>query len=298
MRTTIEKLTGASMSTLEDIKANTNLYYISYKIRKANKKGFRYIDAPNDKLKLIQRNLVKNLFSKVKVADEAHGFTFKKSAVTNAQHHLGNNILLSIDIKDFFPSIQMNTIVKALVFAMLNSRIFLDRKDFKILISLVTYLGKLPQGAPTSPIISNICLFKLDEDLSSYFKEKEIVYTRYADDITLSHKNKNISFIDDIITIKQNLEKYDLKINKSKTKVLKRNKRMCVTGVVINDKLGTPRWYWRNLKAEMHNLIKRNEKINEKKWHELSGKITWVYTLNQNRGMQLRKLLSKIQLEN
>ena len=101
----------------------------------------------------------------------------------------------------------------------------------------------------------------------------------------------------DILKIK-NLEKYDLKINKSKTKVLKRNKRMCVTGVVINDKLGTPRWYWRNLKAEMHNLIKRNEKINEKKWHELSGKITWVYTLNQNRGMQLRKLLSKIQLEN
>ncbi len=298
MKVSLEYLTGFPLETVSEIVHSNNLHYRSYKIRKANKVGYRYIDAPDAQLKLIQRNLIRNFFSKAEIAEESHGFTYKKSAVTNAKKHLGNNILLSIDIENFFPSIKVKYVPLAIMEVMRTTGIFLEKPEFKLLVKLVTYLDKLPQGAPTSPVISNIILSSLDKKLSTYFAKDNLVYTRYADDITLSHSDKNFDFISSIVKIQTELEEFDLKINKRKTKILKRNKRMSVTGVVINDKLGTPRWYWRNLKAEMHNIIKENLKITQKKASELSGKISWVYTLNPKRGEKLKNLLSKIQLEN
>jgi RNA-directed DNA polymerase len=297
MTNSLEYITGRSTADLLDIVENIKLHYISYKVKKANKRKFRWIDAPSAELKFIQRNLVNNFFSKASVHESVHGFVKNKSSVTNAKEHLGNNLILSIDIEDFFPSIDKEHIMHAILATMLETHLYLDKQGLKIVNALVGYKNCLPQGAPTSPIISNIVFKKLDIIFDSFFKEADIVYSRYADDITISSKKPDIGILGYVDFIKTNLRSEKFLINNKKTKILSQNKRMLVTGVVVNKKLGTPRWYWRNLRAELHNLQRSGAEISNDKFYELNGKISWIYSLNPIHGSKLKNSLSKIPLK-
>jgi len=294
----LEYITGRSKTDLLAITEDIKLHYVSYKVKKANKKKFRWIDAPSAELKYIQRNLVNRFFSKVSVHESAHGFVENKSSITNAKEHLGSNIILSVDIEDFFPSIGKRQIVAAILTTMLKTHLYMDKQELKILTTLVSYKNCLPQGAPTSPIVSNIVFKKLDITLHSFFKDNNLKYSRYADDITVSSKNSAINILGYIDFIRNNLKAENFSINNKKTKVFSQNKRMLVTGVVVNKKLSTPRWYWRNLRAELHNLSKSGAEISNEKFYELNGKVAWIYSLNPIHGSKLKMSLSKIPLKN
>lgn len=145
----------------------------------------------------------------------------------------------------------------------------------------------LPQGAPTSPALSNIYLRKFDESLGSYCQDKAMRYTRYADDLSISFKKKQspdavISFVND------GLIKLRLKLNESKTKVMEPSSRQVVTGIIVNDKIQIPRYKRKQIRLEVFfinkfglaNHLKRtnNNKANYLK--HLLGKINYALYVN------------------
>ena len=158
--------------------------YTHHKISKGNGK-YRHIYAPNELLKQKQNLILKNLY-KIKPHPSNHGFIPGKSIVTNACHHIGRAYVLSVDIKNFFPSTTTDKLVKII------DRFYPNQKNN---IPYLVYKNHIPQGAPTSPYLANFALYDFDEKLSRYLEEFNASYTRYADDITISFDNAPIKDI-------------------------------------------------------------------------------------------------------
>ena len=157
-----------------------------YKVHQIPKKkgGFREISSPANGLKIIQRNLNSVL---LKIYDEfitksVHGFVLKKSIVSNASKHIHRRFLLNIDLKDFFPSVHFGRIKGLFQHEPFNLNDFSSTS----LANLCCFKGVLPQGAPTSPILTNFVCYKLDKQLIKLATENKCKYTRYADDIIFS----------------------------------------------------------------------------------------------------------------
>jgi RNA-directed DNA polymerase len=161
--------------------------YSSFEIPKRNN-GFRTIEAPRGDLKELQIKILELLRRKVPHSC-SHAYTQKKSIITNASKHLNNSFFLKIDLKDFFPSITARR-----VYGFFKN--YLKIRDGRLchgLTQIVTYNSSLPQGAPTSPLISNLICFSMDQELYSWARANHCNYTRYADDIVFSTIQKNIS---------------------------------------------------------------------------------------------------------
>ena len=229
----------------------------------------RIIREPNAYLKQIQRNLVYilNLIYKGKFC--SHGFEKGKSIVTNAKFHTNKKFIFKIDLEDFFPSITF-----ARVYGIFCKPPFNFNKNISTLLAhLCIYqetlsrdsIGELPQGAPTSPIISNLICRRLDNDLYKLSKKYKCNYTRYADDITFStnlsifpkelYDNNQIGL--DLYKI---ITKHQFKINESKIRLVSNKRRQIVTGVIVNKKTNTKQSYIKNIRAMLHNWEKRKHK--------------------------------------
>jgi len=210
--------------------------------------SMRTIEAPDDKLKVKQRKTLKVLHKTFRVSPFAHAFQPYKNTVTCALSHVGKRWVGCIDIKDFFPSIKLimfNRHVHAEPFQSPLDYLFCfhnfkDRKG-----------ERLPQGAPTSPFLSNAYLFKLDWRMAWMSYNRGVTYSRYADDLIFSGDSaSNIRAMFKIAQVI--LEKdYFLTINHKKTKMMHRRHRQLVCGVVVNEKINLPRKWRKNLRAEV-----------------------------------------------
>lgn len=221
--------------------------YKNHYIKKRNG-GLREIEVPIDSLKKIQSALNKTLFSKFKMSDAAMAYVKNKSIVTNAKAHLEAKVLVKFDIKDFFPSIGFGLIKHQLKF-------------FGYGEGVATYLSylvtnsrlKLPQGAPTSPSISNMIFIPIDKRIIGFCKNKGFSYTRYADDIFISSKNylhnKDITLIKMVII--EILNQYGFTINEEKYGVYTNKGNINVTGITVNKKLSV-----KNKVREVENAIR------------------------------------------
>ena len=243
--------------------------YTIFKIPK-RRGGFRTIEAPNETLKKQQQDLIPILQKTFKVSPFAHAFAPYKNIATMAMSHVGKRWIVAIDIEDFFPSITARMITKTAKFidTQLKDNNFgayhreLDKsiKDFINLYKLYDICfhdfgdGKglrLPQGAPTSPILSNVLLNALDWKLARRFFTYKCDYSRYADDLVISGDSKK-DVLRCMSIAKKALSDLGLKVNESKTKIMHRSKRQLVCGVVVNEKLNLPRKFRKNLRAEVH----------------------------------------------
>jgi RNA-directed DNA polymerase len=267
-----------STKRLKHYYANINKKYVKFEIPKKTG-GVRTITAPDKFLKKIQRriNLLICLFFEVKSA--AHGFVEERSIVSNAKIHVGKKYVLNVDLKDFFPSIHFGRIKAVLQIPIFGnkgknilanstledlSKFGLKPEFAQIFSNLCCFEGKLPQGAPTSPIVTNIVSQKLDYKLVKLAKEYHCFYTRYADDITFScdknrFKNEFMKKLDEIIKSEGFI------INEKKTRIQKKSVRQEVTGIIVNEKLNLQRNYLRKVRAAMSNWEKHGyEKANAK----------------------------------
>ena len=172
-------------------------HYIRFEIPKKTG-GTRRISAPMPRLKHAQRWILDNLLDKVALHDAAHGFRKQRSIVSNARPHVGADIVLNLDLKDFFPTLEYKRIrgafrglgygeAAATIFALLTSEpevdeVELDGQTFYV----ANGARRLPQGAPTSPAITNIVCRRMDARLASAAAKLGFTYTRYADDLTFS----------------------------------------------------------------------------------------------------------------
>jgi retron-type reverse transcriptase len=227
------------------INANES-FYREFKIPK-RRGGERQISAPMPSLLECQYWIKKNILDQFTPHDSTHGFRSDRSILTNAQVHLKNQSVLKIDIEDFFPSIKINRVIN--FFQNLGYT-----KDISFTLSkFCTLYDCLPQGAPTSPILSNLLNYKLDVRLNALAKKFNFCYSRYADDLTFSSKKipfKFISYVENIL----NEENYFLNPNKT---LLKDSGKRIITGVSIsNNKISLPRNYKRNLRQELYYIKK------------------------------------------
>ncbi len=284
------KILNTTEKEVKDILKDISRYYISYPIRKKNRKKKRFIDAPQGRLKEIQKRLLIHFLYKYKPHPIACGFVKNKSAVDGAKVHVGQKILVCMDIYNFFGSITHRQIENLFRFLMQKSSKFKNYATDDILIenlaSLVTYRGRVPQGAPTSPVLSNLICLGIDKQLRALEVKFNCKITRYADDISCSSsENKNLVKI--IPEVKSLFRQRGFKMNRDKTRVSRANKRMKVTGIVVNDKTNVKKSTWRNLRAKLHNMSKRNEVVSDDALSKIRGQIEWISVLNKTRGDQL-----------
>lgn len=207
--------------------------------------GKRTIEVPRPILKKLQRFLLESLERCALLHDSCHGFRKKHSIKSNALPHVGCEMVINFDIKDFFPSIT-RTKIKYMFRSLGHND---NAADF--LTAVATRHGHLPQGAPTSPMIANILCFEMDNKLSSLAETHHANYTRYADDLTFSGKQ---SILRSLPAIKQIVKDEGFELNPSKFRIQRKGKRQEVTGLIVNDKVSVPRNRRKKLRAAIHRV--------------------------------------------
>jgi RNA-directed DNA polymerase len=256
------------LAELLEIKHTTLIYYAyrmpkdqQYTTFEIHKKsgGVREISAPHTSIKIIQRKLDRVFQTMYKPKMSTHGFVEKRSIVTNAIQHKAPKYILNIDLKDFFGTVNFGRVRGLLMAPPYN----LPDAVATCITNLVCSANKLPQGAPTSPIISNMVAHQLDRRLQGYAESNRCTYTRYVDDITFSTKKsalpkalgtlnelKQFELSKRLITI---VESSGFVINTNKTRLQTTQDRQSVTGIIVNNKkLNLQRTYIRQIRAMLH----------------------------------------------
>ncbi|MBC6129345.1 trypsin-like serine protease [Listeria booriae] len=252
--------------------------YTQFKIPKKNGE-FRIIHSPSEKLAESQKRLASVIGHLYASNHTTHGFVAGKSIKTNAQEHVRQSSLLNLDLADFFENISYGR-----VRAMFGEYFKFNYKDSSTLANLVCHPdGFLPQGAVTSPMISNIICYSLDKEINRLAKRNGCIYTRYADDLTISSKkivfprsiaHKNIN---EGVVLNRQLEsiinKNGFSVNASKTRLNTKYECLSVTGVKVNDKLNVNRVFVRRVRSILNSIEKCEgdlisaQKIFDEKYH-------------------------------
>lgn len=240
---------------------NPNHTFHRYKIFKIRKKsgGFRQITAPRKQTFMMILSTVNEILRSIYTpSDYAMGFTDGRSVVTNASVHIGKNYVLNIDLKDFFPSVQQARVWKRLQLAPfffpvpianLIAGLCSMKETIKNVDGTLSYKYVLPQGAPTSPVVTNMICDKLDRRLAGLARRFGVNFTRYADDITFSSMHnvyqKNGPFRKELERI---ISDQGFTMNEDKTRLQKRGGRQEVTGIIVSDKLNVTRKYVQDIR--------------------------------------------------
>ena len=272
-----------------------NNCYTTFEIPK-KKGGTRSISAPNDELKEIQRHLADVLYEyKKTILDDnqiknnvSYAFEKGKGIISNAEVHRNKRLVLNIDLKDFFDSFHFGRVCG---YFEKNKYFMLPHEVAVILSQLSCYNGKLPQGAPTSPIITNLMCQILDVKIINLSKRYKLNYTRYADDLTFSTNDKH--FLEKQNEFIEKLEKFinheGFEINKEKTRLQYNDSRQVVTGLVVNKKINICRDYYRETRAMANNLYNNGEfTINgvAATLNQLEGRFSFIDQIEKHNNVQ------------
>lgn len=212
--------------------------------------GFRKIASPSGDLKRLQRRILTRLLRRLATHGAARGFQPGHSIVTNALPHRGAAVLIRMDIRDFFATTTARRVRDYF------ARIGWQADAADTLTRLCTYNGSLPQGAPTSPRLSNLLNFRLDTRLTAMAAKLGGAYTRYADDLTFSLPADDHKAVAAVIRFTKGVlaeEGYKLHQDR-KLQICRRHDRQLVTGLVVNDRVNLPRRTRRWLRAVEHRL--------------------------------------------
>lgn len=289
----------ASTSLINYILARKDSYYRNFRVKKKND-TYRYINEPLNQLFTIQKEFSQFLLINRAKNDHSHGFELNKSIITNANKHVNKKIVLNIDLEDFFSNISTSRIGKLLL-----EKFNISEVEAIKIADLLTYKNSLPQGSPSSPVLSNLICEQLDYELHKYCKQFNITYTRYADDMSFSFNFNKLPIIQvkNIIFI---IEQNNFKINKKKYRYYYRNTRQLVTGLVVNEKINVKREYYKNLRAILYNwstkgIVYAQDKFIEKYGENKNFTLTvegWVNFLGQVKGKSNPQFLTlKSQLD-
>jgi RNA-directed DNA polymerase len=241
-------------------------HYVRFEIPKKTG-GTRRISAPMPRLKRAQRWVLDHILDQVALHDAAHGFRKQRSIVSNARPHVDADVVLNVDLKDFFPTLAYKRIrgmfrglgygeAAATIFALITSEpevdeVELDGQTFYV----ANGARRLPQGAPTSPAITNIVCRRMDARLAGAATKLGFTYTRYADDLTFSGPATadTGAMLDRIRFIAAHEGFVE---HPTKTRVLRRGVRQEVTGVIVNKQLGVDRETLRKFRALLFQIGK------------------------------------------
>lgn len=268
-------------------------HYREYYIPKRSG-GERKLLIPSLTLKYIQRWILDRILSQMHGSEHAIGFKKNKSIVNNAKKHINQECVMNIDIANFFPSIEFNT-----VFRIFYYYGYTKEMSF-ILAQLCTYENELPQGSPASPCISNIACLRLDKRLSRLAQSFNANYSRYADDITFSGSS---GISNCLRIVEQILNDEGFTINHKKTRFAYPHQRQEVTGLIVNSgqvrvckrfkrALTQEIYYCKKFGVDSH--LKHIESIKKFYKEHLYGKAYFVYMVEPDIGKELIKKLNEV----
>lgn len=303
-------------------------HYALFEIRKKSG-GTRLLAAPLPRLKSVQRRLLDRLIAKLPLHDSVHGFRKGRDILSGASVHVGKDVVISVDIKDFFPSFTFrrvagyfrwlgygrgiaNTLASLTTVPLWEARLpsgsgwkpaySMQHPDLQSKSPYQNYDTKprLPQGAPTSPALANAICWRMDKRLSALARKFGGDYTRYADDLTFSggedlarHSRKFLKIVRRIIATE------GLELNEAKTRVIGKGHGQRVTGVIVNEQTNFPRKEFDLLKAILHNCIKHGPQNQNRENHpdfraHLQGRIAHARHIGPERGMKLQRMFDQV----
>ena len=274
---------------LRELTLEISSHYRRYPIPK--KRGrVRWIEAPKPELKEAQSELLTSILYQLPVHDCAHGFVPHRSIITHAQNHVGKRWVITLDLADFFTSTHRG-LINRYVMPLLTSHHTQARCD--LMIELCLLKDRLPQGAPTSPQLSNLVFKPFDTKLARWAHEHRLTYSRYADDLSFSGAEVPQEFYRQIHSC---IHPY--RLNPRKTRVLGRGSRQVVTGLVVNERVNLPRPQRRKLRALAHRLATSglDAVLQANTWtqDELSGHLAWLAQVNPQAYDKLFKDLTQM----
>ncbi len=239
-------------SIMHNIMFSSKSFYREFKIPK-RKGGFRTITSPYPTLHALQKKICHSLLNCLPIHPRVFAYVEGRSAIEHARYHCSCDELLTLDIKDFFPSISRQQ-----VFSVFNSLDF-STTDSNYLSYLCTLNDSLPQGACTSPSLSNAVFYQIDCRLEKLALSFGVKYSRYADDLAFSGDLVPKKIIN---IIKSILLEYGFILNESKTKLKLKGSRKILTGVSISQGvMKAPKKYKRELRAQIFELEKNKDNL-------------------------------------
>lgn len=289
---------------------STVTHYRQFRVAKKSG-GERLISAPMPRLKRAQYWILANILEKIPVTEHAHGFVRERSIVTNAVPHLQSKVVINADLKDFFPSIGYRRVkgvfesfgyseAVSAVLALLTTHadtecVSLDGATF--------YLAQgercLPQGAPTSPALTNILCWKLDKRLQGTARALGFTYTRYADDLSFSSKTAEREASSQLLwRVRKVVSAEGFQLHPDKTRVMYRHKRQEVTGIVVNEKPSLERRELKNFRALLHQIESTGPQ--GKHWGTaplfpaIEGYANYVAMVNPEKGIPLQQKVARL----
>ncbi|UNY98357.1 reverse transcriptase family protein [Zhouia spongiae] len=271
-------LVGYNVSYLKRAVKFPKYFYREFEIEKSNGKK-RKLHEPLPSLKEIQLWILDEILYKLKVSRYAKAYVPKRSIKEHTIYHTDEPFVLTLDIKNFFNSIQFDSVES------LFKKIGYSEKMANLFTKLCFRDDELPQGAPTSPYISNLILKDFDFAVSKYCMEHNIKYTRYADDLAFSG-DLNAEEIEKLI--KDELSKIGMELNDEKRKLMKPNQPQLISGIIVNKKAQLPKKIRNSLRNEMYYIKKFGlpshlERTNQKKPNylkHLMGRINYILQIN------------------
>lgn len=279
--------THISKYTLYQLSQHADKYYKTYTIPKKTGKP-RLICQPNRKLKGLQSWILVNILNKLKVSSSCKGFEKGSSTYYNAEPHRGANALLTIDLKEFFPTVtqkQVFNIFKAIGYNDLICVIFSN---------ICTYQEALPQGSPCSPKLANLSAWQLDVRIQGYVGKRGINYTRYADDLSFSGLTP-WKVVQIIPMIKRLIEDENFQVNPSKTRIAGLSRAKIVTGLVLaTDTFGIGTQKYKNIRSKIYHLTLPHEQANMKLLYQVNGWLAYLKSVDTKRLSKAKKYIKDL----
>jgi RNA-directed DNA polymerase len=278
--------------------------------------GHRLVEAPKARLCTAQRRVLDGIIAHIPPHDAAYGFREGRSVVGFAQHHVGRDVVLRVDLQAFFSSVfaarvigilrtagypeEVSRALAALCTHRTPSDVLATAPD-RDAIDLAR-LGRrhLPQGAPTSGALANLAGYRLDVRVAAFAAKLGATYTRYADDLVLSGDRAlaraAITVVARLATI---AAEEGFALNFRKTRVMTAGRRQRITGIVVNEKLSAPRAEVERLRAILHNCGRYGPATQNREGHHdfrahLRGRIAWVASLDPVKGARMRTMFDLI----
>ncbi len=283
--------------------------------------GLRRISAPKPQLKAAQQvvftKLLGHLHDVARLGESAHGFVATRSVVTNAAPHVGQAVVVNLDLRDFFPSVSFGRVrglfrgmgysgVVATLLALVCTeppRVAVDVDGRRVHVAVGD--RQLPQGACTSPALTNLLCRRLDARLRGIASKLGYRYTRYADDLTFSATDgDDVSAL--LFRVRRVIVDEGFVEHPEKTRVMRHGRRQEVTGVVVNRRLAVPREDVRRLRAVLHQASRDGLAAQRRPGPDgslpsmasfvakLRGQIAWVQMVDRAKGDRLRRTLDAL----